>query len=743
MSRKSRFSLIATLLIASLTLAAPFNSLTRLASAFTHGALTAAANNKAALAATTTPTTTKARLAENYGKLPLQFEANQGQFHNQARFVSRGPGYNLALNATGAALSLRSADARAVVQMQPLNANPNPSITGVDKLPSISNYFRGNDPKKWRTNVTHFAKVKYAEVYPGIDLVYYGNQRQVEYDFIVAPGVDPDKIKLGFSGADELKLDDNGDLVLVTKGGELRQHRPIIYQEVDGQRAPVSGRFVITGKNRVKFEIGEYDRSKELVIDPTLNYSTYLGGTDGDDKGYAIAVDSSGNSFITGQTLATDFPTSSYYQTNQTDEDVFVTKLNSGGTGISFSTYIGGSGVDTGRGIAVDSSGNSYVTGATYSTDFPTTNQYQTDQTSVDAFILKLSSAGSSLSYSSYLGGSSDDLAYGIALDGSNNAYVVGETNSSNFPTTTSARQTTIGGGYDAFMAKMNPGSSGSSSRVYVTYLGGSTNDNGRGIAVQSGNAYITGLAQSTDFPTASAWDSSRGGLQDAFVAKINPASGGSSDLVYSTYLGGSGRETGHGIVVDGSGLAHVTGDSNSDGDNISDGYDTTKFPISNNAYQTANGGSYDVFVTKLGSGGSTISYSTLVGGTGDETGFAVALDSSNIVITGETSSTNYDVAGALQNDQDGLDAFVSKINPASNGATDLTFSTYHCGDSSDSGRGVAVLSSAIYVAGFTESVSDQDGGDFPAKPTYNDNPTAYQPSQQGGFDSFVTKMTP
>ena len=240
MSRKSRFSLIATLLIVSLTMATPFNSLTLLASAF---ARTAAAINKPPLASTTASTTTpeaatKALIAENYGKTPLSFEANEGQFNNQARFVSRGHGYNLALTRTSAALSLRSADGRAVVEMQPLNANPNPTITGVDKLPGISNYFHGSDPTKWRTNVPHFAKVKYEQVYPGIDLVYYGNQRQLEYDFVVAPGTDPNKIKLGFIGADEIKLADNGDLVLKAKGSELRQHRPVIYQDVNGQRTP-------------------------------------------------------------------------------------------------------------------------------------------------------------------------------------------------------------------------------------------------------------------------------------------------------------------------------------------------------------------------------------------------------------------------------------------------------------------------------------------------------------------------
>lgn len=657
MSRKS-FLIVTLLIIAGLTLALPIQSRTRIPSALARSVSKTSAAAPALDAAKARP----AAIAENYGKLPLHFEANQGQFGKDARFVSRGKGYNLALTLTSAAISLRSADGHAVVEMQPLHANPNPEISGEDKLPGISNYFRGSDPKQWRTNVPHFAKIKYDEVYPGIDLVYYGQGRRLEYDFVVAPGADPNRIKLGFVGAEEIKLADNGDLVLISKGGELRQHKPVIYQEVDGQRSPLAGSFVIEGKNRVRFEVGEYDLNKVLVIDPTLDYSTYLGGSDGDDKGYAIAVDSSGNSFVTGETLSTNFPTSSQYQTDQTDKDVFITKMNSTGTNISFSTYVGGNGDDFGRGIAIDSSGNSYVTGNTLSTNFPTTNQYQTDQTSNDAFILKLGSGGSTLSYSTYLGGSDDETGYGIALDGSNNAYIVGETNSSNFPTTTGAYQTTRGNTYDAFVAKFDTTSSGSSSRLYVTYFGGNGGDYGYGIDVDSGNAYITGKTlSSSSIASSGVWDTALGNLQDAFIAKINPASGGSSDLVYATYLGGNGRETGYGIAVDGSGLAHVTGDTNSDGDDISaSGYDTTKFPITSSAYQTANGGNYDVFVTKFNSSGTSLSASTLIGGTEDETGFAIALDGSNIVVTGETNSTGYDVANQLQTNEDGLDAFIS-----------------------------------------------------------------------------------
>jgi hypothetical protein len=646
----------------------------------------------------------------------------------------------------GATLALKNDAARTTVRMQLLNANPQQRPVGDKPQTAFSNYYFGSDPEKWRTGVVRVAEVKYEQVYPGVDLVFYGNQRQLEYDFIVAPGADPHQIRLVFTGADVMKLDDNGDLLLATKGGELRQHHPVIYQEADGARQRVAGNFVITSQNNVSFAIGDYDPSRALVIDPTLNFSSYLGGGTDNDKGYAIAADSSGNTFVTGETLSTDFPSVNPAGSDQTGTDVFVTKMNSTGTGVSYSTYLGGSGTDIGRGIGVDSSGNAYIAGETDSNAtgtnvaFPTTaGAYKTtNQGGVDAFVTKLNSSGA-LSFSTYLGGSSDDRAYGLALNTSDNtSYVVGETisNASGantpFPTTASARQTTNGGGYDAFFTRLNSSGTGLS---YSTYLGGSTNDYGRAIAVQSSNAYITGIAQSTNFPTApsgTAYDTSRGGLQDAFVAKINPASGGSSDLVYSTYLGGGSRDSGYGIAVNSSGEAYVTGETTSSGG--------TPFPTTLGVFQGTNGGSVDVFVTKLNSSGTGLSYSTYLGDTGDEIGYAITLDGSNAIITGETASSSFDTANHLQLNQDGLDAFVSKLNST---GTTLSFSTYHCGNGTDSGRGVTFGSSAIYITGFTESVSDQDGGTFPAKPTYSDPTPAYQASLQGGFDAFVVKMTP
>lgn len=741
MSRKSRFSLVASLLIASLTLASPFTSLSLISAALARGA--ASIHNRPP--ATTTPeAATKARVAENYGKLPLSFEANQGQFGKQARFVSRGGGYSLALAPASASLFLRTADSHAIVQMQPLNADPNPTITGVDKLPGVSNYFRGNDPAKWRTDVPHFAKVKYDQVYPGIDLVYYGNQRQLEYDFVVAPGVDPNKIKLGFIGADEIKLADNGDLVLMAKGSELRQHKPVIYQEVDGQRAPVAGSFVIEGKNRVRFDIGEYDCGRELVIDPTVSlaYSTFVG--DGDnDKAFAIAANSSGNTFVTGETASPgyDISGSVYDSSCGTDgscnstTDVFVTKLASDGKTLVWSTFIGGSSDETGRAIAVDSSGDIHIAGNTNSTDFPViASPFQGDQTGNDGFLFKLSSGGNSRLYATYIGGSGSDQCYGIAMNGSY-PVIVGESNSNNLSTSSAPYDSTSNGGYDAFVAEFDTSQTGASSRRYLTYLGGSTNDFGRAVAVQSGYAYVTGYAQSTNFPTTSAYDTTRGGLQDAFVAKINPANGGSSDLSYSTYLGGNSRETGYGIAVNSSGEAFVTGETTSAGTGAD------PFPTTSGVIQNTNGGSVDVFVTKFGSAGNTLSYSTFIGGNGDDVGYAITLDSSsNAFIAGETSSTNYPRANDLQDNKDGNDAFISKLNSS---GTSLLFSTYHCGDDTDSARGIAVVSGTVYFAGYTDSFGELDyPGVFPVEPKNWPSSTSYQISLAGGFDAFVAKIT-
>ena len=431
--------------------------------------------------------------------------------------------------------------------MKLVGANPAPQLTGSDELPGKSNYFIGNDPAKWRTNVPNYAKVKYADVYPGIDLAYYGNQRQLEYDFVVSPGADPQSIRLAFDGDEKQRIDDHGDLALEAKGGEIRMHRPVVFQQIDGSRRNIAANFVLRSGREVGFEIARYDATKPLIIDPVLSYSTYLGGSSG-DLGYGIAVDSSGNAYVTGGTTSVDFPTANAFQSALGGPSIvghaFVTKLNAAGSAVVYSTYLGGSGGEFGYGIAVDSSGNAYVTGSTESTNFPTANAFQAAKRgSGNAFLTKLNPAGSALVYSTYLGGTNFDAGRGIAVDSSGSAYVTGFTASPDFPTA-NAFQAAYGGYLsNAFVTKFN---ATGSALLYSTYLGGNRGgdygDWGIGIAVDSsGNAYLTGYASSPDFPIVNAFQTANNCCDgeytgDAFVTKLNP--GGSA--VYSTHLGGS-----------------------------------------------------------------------------------------------------------------------------------------------------------------------------------------------------------
>ncbi|TMG77584.1 MAG: hypothetical protein E6H80_00745, partial [Betaproteobacteria bacterium] len=404
-----------------------------------------------------------ARVSESYGRLPLHFEVNRGQTDKDVRFLARGPGYSLYLTAGEAVLVLakpnpdakrdaRSPQARReapadvksiALRMSLVGAARQPRVSGLEEQPGKANYFIGKDPAKWRTNIPTYATVHYREVYPGIDLVYYGNQRQLEYDFVVAPGADPKKIVLGFKGTDKLEVDAQGDLVLHAAGGVIRQQKPIIYQEIDGIRREIEGRYVRKGANRVSFKLAAYDTSRPLMIDPALSYSTYLGGS-GHDFGQGIAVDAHGNAYVTGHTSSTNFPTTlgAFQIAFAGGSDAVVTKLNPDGSALVYSTYLGGSnggngtgGADTneGAGIAVDADGNAYVTGFTGANDFPTTpGAFQSAFAGGwDAFVTKLNPTGSALVYSTYLGGSFLDGGSGIAVDSNGNTYVTGETQSS------------------------------------------------------------------------------------------------------------------------------------------------------------------------------------------------------------------------------------------------------------------------------------------------------------------------
>ena len=650
--------------------------------------------------------------AQAQSRLPMHFEENRGQTDSRVRFVARGAGYAFFITDTETVAVLQKDNARpAVLRMRLAGASRHPRVAGDALLEGKSNYLIGSDPSKWRTNVPQFGRVRLSEVYPGIDVVWYGNQNQIEYDFVVAPGRDPRQIRMRFDGAERIEIDASGDLVLHFAGGELRQRAPFVYQERGGSRHAVRARYRRLGARELAFALGPYDPALPLVIDPVLVWSTYLGGS-GLDSAQAIAVDIFGNAYVTGFTTSSNFPTASPVQAAHTGGfDAFVTKIRGAGTAIVYSTYLGGSGQDLGQGIAVDGSGNAYVAGSTQSADFPTANAIQSSAGGTDdAFVTKLNTAGTAIVYSTYLGGTLSDAAFGIDVDGSGNAYVAGITGSLDFPTA-NAVQAANAGDFDAFATKLN---AAGTAIVYSTYLGGSGDDQAAGVAVDgAGSAHLAGRTASTNFPTANALQASNAGSLDAFVTKLNAAG---TALVYSTYLGGIGPEETGGVDVDGAGNAYVAGNTGS-----------PNFPTAN-ALQASSAGASDVFVTKLNAAGTAFVYSTYLGGSGLENGFAVAVDGSgNAHVAGRTASTDFPTANASQPaNAGGIDAFAAKLNAAGSALVD---STYLGGSSHDDARAIAVdFLGSMYVAGFTTS------SDFPTD-------TPLQASFGGIEDAFVTKL--
>jgi hypothetical protein len=694
-----------------------------------------------------------------YDALPLSFELNEGQTNQAVKFLARSEGYVLFLTATEAVMALdnpsahrkgkenreggdgtnvfdsshtRARPPRSIVRMKLDGANPEPQVEGLEQLATSTNYFAGSDPANWRTDISTYARVRYAEVYPGIDMVYYGNQRQLEYDFVIAPGANPEVIQIAFAGVQNFEITRMGDLLLHTAMEDIRQRKPVAYQETDGVREQISVDYVPNGAGRVGFQVGAYDPARPLIIDPVLSYSTYLGGS-GFDQGYAIAVDSLGNAYVTGQTAAIDFPTTpGAFQTNYGGGDAFVAKLDPAGTSLIYSTYLHSA---SGNGIAVDFAGNAYVTGDAGPVSFPTTTgAFQTAPMGSDTFVTKLNPSGSALVYSARFGGNLDDFGRGIALDVAGNAYITGWTVCRSaictFPTVNAFQPNFAGGNNDAFVTKVD---SSGSSLVYSTYLGGGkiingTEDWGEGIAVDAaGSAYVTGYTYSPDFPvTGGAFDTARAGL-DAFVTKFTPDG---ISLVYSTFLGGAGREQGQGIAVDINGNAYVTGITESFDNPFTSAYEG--FPITSGAFQTR--GSYDAFVSKLNPKGSAVVYSTYLGGSaGVDRGWSIAIDDGgNAYIAGDTASSNFPLSNAIQTTYGGgsTDAFVAKLNATGSG---LVYSTFLGGNLTDEGRGIASNGSGdVYVTGDTSS------GNFPTT-----NPL--QANNGGGVnnhdDAFVVKI--
>ena len=752
--------------------------------------------------------TTSQRVTATMMGMPLQFEANHGQVDALVKFLSRGSGYTLFLTPTESVMVLQQRAAappandvhdplamtepapikQSVVRMKLEGANPSPAIDGMEQLPGIVNYFIGNDPAKWRTKIPTYAKVHYTEAYPGIDLAYYGNQGKLEYDFLVAPGADPSQIKLAFEGASEVKVAASGDLLLTTALGEVRLQKPVVYQVgADGHKTLVAGNYVLQptlsvsspshgeekgegtlyASRRTNHDVGiqlaAYDHNKPVVIDPVLDYATYLGSTY-HDFNPDIAVDAAGNAYIAGGTGALNFPvTAGAFDTTfnanpscpgitvtntvcldstlsvNLNSDVFVAKINPTGSTLLYATYLGGTGVEASgilNKITVDSAGQAYVAGQTRSADFPVTpGAFQTtfhmsspnclppSNCASDGFVTKLDATGSALVYSTYVGGNGGDGITGIEVDTAGNAYITGDFRSGDFPITpgafSSGNSGTFAGG---LLAKLNPTGSG---LVWSTrlVLGVNNFSVGRELALDSfGNVIVVGVGQGTVAPVVNAAQSVLGGDWDAFVWKFNPTG---TALIFSTYLGGAGRDQAFDVAVDAVNDVYVTGQTNS-----------TNFPTTPGAFRTSNSGSYDIFVTKLSSTGAML-YSTYLGGSADDCVISfcdIGVDSSGqAYVSADTLSLDFPTVNAIDPTNNGSrDAVLSVIQANGSG---LSFSTFLGGPAQESRVSLAVLNSGVaYLAG-NINASAGNGG-FPT------TSGVFQQSNPGGEDVWVARIS-
>lgn len=762
-----------------------------------------------------------------FAGLPLMFEPNQGQGNldpadPRVKFVARGSGYSLFLGEEGAILNLRSqarknnASKRMAkpvlarvdsLRMKLAGSNPNAGLTATDLLPSTSNYLLGNDPAKWRRGVPQFSHVRYDNVYPGINLIFYGRQGQLEYDFQVAPGSDPSQAELEFDGAKRVELD-HGSLVIKSDGGDVQLEVPRVYQEVGGHQQPVEGRFVLRAANRVGFVIGPYDHSRELVIDPVLKYSTYFGGS-GDEHATSIAVDNVGDIYLAGSTTSANLPTA--IGVDQTalagTQNVYIAKINPTlPIQLVYVTYLGGDGVDSPVGISVDGAGNPYVAGTTTSDNFPTSTlayQHAPEAGSTGTkhvFVTELNNVNgiaSTLIYSSYLSGSGDDIASGVAIDGSGYIYVTGTTTSvetstldmfpaSNLPQTLPFQNASKAPGLPQFfVTKVYTVGAGTSSVPYSTYFGGGSFETaapiavGGGVAVDlNGNIYFTGTTNytytgtnsTTDFPLLNAYQpcldeppppsptnpeicspASTDSGSDAFVAKLNPTKTPGQQLQWSTYFGGANTDSGTGIVVDpGAASVYITGTTNSTGltpvTTAFSGYQIClNTPVNPTPPCPSPSGTLptDAFVAKFANAATSttipnipLTYFSYLGGSGNEAGNAISVDSSSgALMTGSTQSTDFPVfpnPNAIQSQLNGAqDAFVARLNSvtATGQNTSASWANYFGGSGIDEGTGITIDSTqAIYFAGDTNSTDLQVAG-------------GYQSHNNGGYDAFATQL--
>jgi hypothetical protein len=730
-------------------------------------------------------------------RLPVAFEPNVGQSAEPVKFLAHGSGYGLFLTRGEAALSLsaaREGNSAPMVRMQFSGANPTTDVSATEKLAGRTNYFIGNDRSRWLRDVPQFGRVRYASLYPGIDLDFYGHEGHIEYDFTVAPGADPHKIQLQFHGADNLQIANNGDLVLAAAGREVRFQAPHVYQKSGSREDPVAGSFVLLANGRAGFEVGPYDRSRALVIDPVLTYSTYLGGSGNESCGIAVnssqtapvphcpavALDSASRVYLAGATtLSPDFtvsppnlngwPTSTALNHSGPltgSADVFVARVSSTGTALAldYLTFIGGTGSDYPTGLGVDNGFNVYIAGNTGSSDFPTVNGLQSSASGSHGFLSKLD-PGANLLYSTYIGGSGSDSVSDLAVDTRGHAYAFGITSSSDLPVTAGALQPTYPAGVtnQFFFAKFDPAQNGTNSLLYLTYFGGTTPTSGAvsggGIAVDSNlNVYVAGGTTFTDMPVVNAYRSTQSGGVDVWVAKLKAPTTNTQQysLVYETYFGGTGDDVAYGVAVDGT-SAYVTGSTNSITGTASPDIvvptGTTPFQKClddpTNPATCSNPASpapADAFVAKFGSpvvtgttqGTVPLNYFSYVGGSGSEAGFGVTVDSTQTArIAGFTNSGNFLNTDALPGvSGGGTDAFLARIATSSGSGSATTILG---GSGTDIGTSIVTdVSLNSYIAGDTSS------GNFPATSSAGQAQVApIQSSISGSSDAFLSKLGP
>lgn len=668
-------------------------------------------------------------LAATAPALPLRFEANQGQAPPGVKYLARGAGYLFSFDSAGATMALKGPAGLARIRYRFLHAAADARIEAAEPQSGASNYFIGRDSRNWRTGVPAYSRLVYRGLYPGLDLVYYGNGEALEYDLAVQPGADPSRFEFEVEGASGLRIAANGDLLISTPAGEVRQMKPVVRLANGATRA----RYELTAARRVRFAVEGWDRVSPLVVDPVLSYASFLGGT-GLDTATSVGLDSAGNIYVTGQTLSANFPVTqgSGYASNELPGDIFVAKLNPAGTSLLWATFLGGSRNDIAHRIVVDGVGNSYLAGFTNSLDFPTTagvvqprpGNSTVDDIRGDAFLLKLNAAGNALSYATYLGGSAEDAATALAVDAVGNAYVAGHTTSGAFPVTNPAyRRTSCSGwGWDGFVSKLN---STATALVYSTYLCGAGHDQIWDMAVDSsGNAFLTGQTGSIDFPvTAGAFKVSGGGtFSDAFITRLNAAG---TQVSLSTYFGGSNDDVARAITIDAAGNAYIAGWTYS-----------PDFPTSGAAIKSADSDvafNGDAFVVKLNAVGANFDYSTLLGGTGDDRAYGITLDRQNqAVVVGGTNSPDFTTPAVCQPGFGGAeDAFIVKLNNAGNA---LVYAQTLGGGGKDRAFAVAInpLGEAVFV-GETSS---------PNMPTTeNALRSVYNRGYRGGADALIARM--